>query len=334
SLVASAPDGLGLSALKRVLPVVPMFHVNAWGTPYACAAVGSPMVLPGPGLDGASLVNLIDTYEVHQALGVPTIWLGLLGEAAKTGSTLNSLEKTVVGGSACPPSMMAEFREKYGVETIHAWGMTEMSPLGSGNQLKGKHLKLPEAEQHKVRETQGRPPWGVSMKIVDANGTELPRDGKAQGSLLVKGPWILDAYFKKSKEETLTDGWFDTGDVATLDADGFLSIKDRSKDIIKSGGEWISSVDLENIAIAHPKLVDAAVIGARHEKWDERPVLVAVAADGEMPSEAEVLSIFADKIAKWQVPDKVVFTDVLPRNATGKVLKRNLREEFGEVLIG
>ncbi len=334
SLVASAPDGLGLSALKRVLPVVPMFHVNAWGTPYACASVGAPMVLPGPGLDGASLVKLIDTYEVHQALGVPTIWLGLLTEAEKVGSQLASLEKTVVGGSACPPSMMATFREKYGVETIHAWGMTEMSPLGSGNQLKSKHQKLDKADQHKIRENQGRPPWGVSMKIIDDDGNELPRDGKAQGGLMVKGPWILDAYFQKSRDETLTDGWFDTGDVATLDADGYLSVKDRSKDIIKSGGEWISSVDLENIAIAHPKLADAAVIGARHEKWDERPVLVAVAAEGETPSEAEILEIFADKIAKWQVPDKVVFTDVLPRNATGKVLKRNLRDAFGDVLIG
>ncbi len=335
SLVAALPDSLDLSATKRVLPVVPMFHVNAWGTPYACAMTGASMVLPGPGLDGASLVKLIDTYKVSVALGVPTIWLGLLNEAEKLGSMLESLERTVVGGSACPPSMMTAFREKFGVETIHAWGMTEMSPLGSVNQLLSKHDDLEDDARHAMRENQGRPPWGVELKIVDDEGADLPRDGEAQGDLMVRGHWILDSYFLKSREETLApDGWFHTGDVATLDADGYLSIKDRSKDIIKSGGEWISSVDLENIAISHPLLADAAVIGARHEKWDERPVLVAVAAEGQSPSEAEVLAIFDDKIAKWQIPDRVVFTDVLPRNATGKVLKRNLREEFGEVLIG
>ena len=335
SLVAAQVDGLGLSALKRVLPVVPMFHVNAWGTPYACALVGASMVLPGPGLDGASLVKLIDTYEVNQALGVPTIWLGLLAEAEKVGSKLASLETTVVGGSACPPWIIEAFRERHGVETCHAWGMTEMSPLGSGNQLKRKHLKEPLADQHKLRENQGRPPWGVSMKIVDENGTELPRDGVSQGDLMVKGPWIIDKYYLKSREGTLSpDGWFHTGDVGTLDADGYLTIKDRSKDIIKSGGEWISSVELEGIAIAHPKLADAAVIGAKHAKWDERPLLVAVAAEGQSPSEEEVLSIFEGKVAKWQIPDKVVFTGELPRNATGKVLKRNLREDFGDVLLG
>ncbi|MBM1817048.1 long-chain-fatty-acid--CoA ligase [Pseudosulfitobacter pseudonitzschiae] len=334
SLVAALPDSLDLSATKRVLPVVPMFHVNAWGTPYACAMTGASMVLPGPGLDGASLVKLIDTYKVSVALGVPTIWLGLVNEALKSGSKLETLERTVIGGSACPPSMITAFRENFGVETIHAWGMTEMSPLGSVNQLLAKHDKLSDEARYKMRENQGRPPFGVELKIVDEEGKTLPNDGKTQGDLHVRGHWILDSYFRKSTEETLTNGWFDTGDVATLDADGYLSIKDRSKDIIKSGGEWISSVDLENIAIAHPKLADAAVIGARHEKWDERPVLVAVKAEGQDPSEAEILAIFEDKIAKWQIPDRVVFTDVLPRNATGKVLKRNLREEFGEVLIG
>ena len=333
SLVAALPDSLDLSAQHRVLPVVPMFHVNAWGTPYACALTGASLVLPGPGLDGASLVKLIDGYKVSVALGVPTIWLGLLGEAEKLGSKLESLERTVVGGSACPPSMIAAFREKFGVETIHAWGMTEMSPLGSVNKPLAKHADLPEAEQHALRENQGRPPWGVELKIVDENGADLSQDGSAQGDLMCRGHWILDSYFQKSRDETLTDGWFDTGDVATLDTDGYLSIKDRSKDIIKSGGEWISSVDLENIAIAHPLLADAAVIGARHVKWDERPVLIAVTAEGQSPSEAEILSIFNDKIAKWQIPDKVVFTDVLPRNATGKVLKRTLRETFGDVLV-
>jgi len=327
-------DCIGFSARDVVMPVVPMFHVNAWGSPYASAMVGARMVMPGPGLDGVSLVNLIDGHRVNVALGVPTIWLGLLGEARKSGSRLESLERTVVGGSACPPSMITTFREDYGVELIHAWGMTEMSPLGSSNQPLAKHFDLPIEEQHALRENQGRPPWGVDLKIVNSDGEELPRDGEAQGDLMVRGHWILDSYFQKNRDETLTDGWFHTGDVATLDPDGYLSIKDRSKDIIKSGGEWISSVDLQNIAIAHPSLADAAVIGARHEKWDERPILIAVAAEGQSPDEAEVLSIFEGKIAKWQVPDRVVFTDVLPRNATGKVLKRNLREEFGDVLLG
>jgi len=327
-------DSVAISAAEVVLPVVPMFHVNAWGAPYACAMVGARMVMPGPGLDGPSLVRLIDTYRVSLALGVPTIWLGLLGEAKKSGSTLASLKRTVVGGSACPPSMIKSFREEFGVDTIHAWGMTEMSPVGSVNRPLAKHADLPEAEQHRLRENQGRPVFGVELEILDDDGKPLPHDGKAQGDLVTRGHWILDAYFRKTSEETLTNGWFDTGDVATMDPDGYITIKDRSKDIIKSGGEWISSVELENIAISHPKLADAAVIGARHEKWDERPVLVAVRAEGQDPSEEEVLSVFDGKIAKWQVPDKVVFTDVLPRNATGKVLKRNLREEFGEVLIG
>jgi acyl-CoA synthetase (AMP-forming)/AMP-acid ligase II len=327
-------DSIGISAADVVLPVVPMFHVNAWGSPYACAMAGARMVMPGPGLDGPSLVNLIDTYRVTIALGVPTIWLGLLGEAKKIGSKLESLKRTVVGGSACPPSMITAFREQYGVDTVHAWGMTEMSPLGSVNHPLAKHKDLPIEEQHRLRENQGRPVFGVELEILDDDGNPLPHDGKAQGDLVTRGHWILDAYFRSTTEETLTNGWFDTGDVATMDPDGYVTIRDRSKDIIKSGGEWISSVELENIAIAHPGLSDAAVIGARHAKWDERPVLVAVKAEGQDPSEQEVLSIFDGKIAKWQVPDRVVFTDVLPRNATGKVLKRNLREEFGDVLMG
>lgn len=332
SFAGNLADSVGLSAMDIVLPVVPMFHVNAWGVPYCCAMVGARMVLPGPGLDGPSLVGLIDHHKVNVALGVPTIWLGLLGQAEAAGSALASLEKTVVGGSACPPSMMSAFRDRYGVEVIHAWGMTEMSPIGSVNQPLAKHLDLELDALHQLRENQGRPPWGVELAIVDEKGAPLPHDGKTQGELIVRGHFILDAYFRSTREETLQDGWFNTGDVATLDADGFLTIRDRSKDIIKSGGEWISSVELENIAIAHPKLTDAAVIGARHEKWDERPVLVAVKAPGEDPDIAEILSIFDGKIAKWQIPDTVVFTDVLPRNATGKVLKRDLRDTFGNVL--
>ncbi len=330
---ANLSDTLGLTARDVVMPVVPMFHVNAWGVPYCAAMVGARLVMPGPGLDGDSLVKLIDTYKVTMALGVPTIWLGLLASARKSGSTLESLKRTVIGGSACPPSMIAQFRDKYGVETIHAWGMSEMSPLGSVNIPLAKHRDLPIEEQHRLRENQGRPPFGVELKVVDEDGNALPQDGKSQGELLVRGHWVIESYFRKQDEDLLRDGWFATGDVATLDADGFMSIKDRSKDIIKSGGEWISSVELENIAVAHPKLANAAVIGVRHPKWDERPLLVAVVAEGESPTEEELLAFYEGKIASWQVPDKVVFIDALPLNATGKVLKRSLREQFIDVLM-
>ncbi|MGC3937188.1 long-chain fatty acid--CoA ligase [Roseobacter sp. EG26] len=333
SFACNLADSIGFSAMDVVLPVVPMFHVNAWGSPYACAMVGARMVLPGPGLDGPSLVALIDRHKVNIALGVPTIWMGLLGEAEKAGSSLESLRKTVVGGSACPPSMIKAFRDRYGVETLHAWGMTEMSPIGSVNQPLAKHLDLELDALRRLRENQGRPPWGVELAIVDDQGNPLPHDGKTQGELLVRGHFILDAYFRTSSEETLQNGWFNTGDVATLDPDGYLTICDRSKDIIKSGGEWISSVELENIAIAHPDLSDAAVIGARHAKWDERPVLVAVKAEGRNPTSDELLTIFDGKIAKWQTPDAVVFVDALPRNATGKVLKRDLRDTFANILM-
>jgi len=334
SFAINLADSVAISASEVVLPVVPMFHVNAWGAPYACAMTGARMVMPGPGLDGASLVKLIDTYGITLAMGVPTIWLGLLGEARKTGSKLESLKRTVVGGSACPPSMITAFREEFGVDTVHAWGMTEMSPVGSVNRPLAKHGELPIEEQHRLRENQGRPVFGVELEILDDEGNPLPHDGKAQGDLVTRGHWILDSYFRKSREETLRGDWFDTGDVATMDEDGYITIKDRSKDIIKSGGEWISSVELENIAIGHPKLADAAVIGARHEKWDERPVLVAVKAVGQEPTEEEILQVFEGKIAKWQIPDRVVFAEELPRNATGKVLKRNLRESYGEILVG
>jgi fatty-acyl-CoA synthase len=334
SCALNLADCAGLAARDTVLAVVPLFHVNAWGAPYGCAMVGARLVLPGPKLDGASLIGLIDRFRVSIALGVPTIWLGLIREAEKLGNRLASLERTLVGGSACPPSMMQTFRERYGVEVIHAWGMTEMSPLGSVNKPLARHLDLEVSALHRLREGQGRPPWGVELEILGEDGLPLPHDGVAQGRLMVRGPYILNAYFRSTEAETLEEGWFDTGDVATLDADGFLSIKDRSKDIIKSGGEWISSVELENIAIGHPKLADAAVIGARHPKWDERPVLVAVKAEGQDPQDAEILAFFDGRVAKWQIPDRVVFVDVLPRNATGKVLKRTLRENFGDILIG
>ncbi|WP_170410033.1 long-chain-fatty-acid--CoA ligase [Ruegeria arenilitoris] len=334
SFGSNTRDVIGFSAMDVVMPVVPMFHVNAWGSPYACAMSGSRMVLPGPGLHGEALVNLIDTYGVTLAMGVPTIWQGLLAFAEQSGSKLASLQRTVIGGAACPPSMIETFRETYGVDTIHAWGMSEMSPLGTANHPLAKHFDLPEDEQHAIRESQGRPCYGVDLKIVDDDGNDLPHDGETQGDLLVRGPWVLDSYFQMQDEDLLRDGWFATGDVATVDSDGYMTIRDRSKDIIKSGGEWISSVELENIAVAHPKLATAAVVGVPHPKWDERPLLVAVRAEGEDPSEEEVLTFYDGKIAKWQVPDKVVFVDALPLNATGKVLKRNLRAEFKDALVG
>lgn len=332
AFAANTPDCIGFSAKDIVLPVVPMFHVNAWGSVYSCAMSGSRMVLPGPDLHGEALVNLIDTHKVTLALGVPTIWLGLLGYAQEAGSTLESLERTVVGGSACPPSMITQFREEYGVDTIHAWGMSEMSPLGSVNMPLAKHLDLPIEEQHRLRENQGRPPFGVDLKVVDDQGNDLPRDGQATGELHVRGHWVLDSYYKSTRDETLTNEWFDTGDVASLDPDGYLTIRDRSKDIIKSGGEWISSVELENIAIGHPKLADAAVIGVHHDKWDERPILVGVKAKDQDPTEDELRGYYDGKIAHWQIPDRVVFVEALPRNATGKVLKRDLRAQFHDLL--
>jgi len=331
SIGGNQPDGLAIAARDTVLPVVPMFHVNAWGVPYIAAAVGAKLVLPGPKLDGESLVRLIDAEKVTLALGVPTIWMGLLAALQSTGSRAASLTRTVVGGSALPPSMIPKFQE-YGVDLIHAWGMTETSPLGTMNSLLQKHVDLPPDEQAKVRLGQGRPPYGVELRVLDDEGAVLPEDGTAQGHLQIRGHWIVDTYYG-SDTSALTDGWFDTGDVATIDPDGYLIIRDRSKDIIKSGGEWISTVELENIAISHPGIANAAAIAARHEKWGERPVVIAVKAPGADPSEAEILAHYDGKVPSWQVPDKVIFVESLPLGATGKVLKLQLREEFGDVLL-
>ena len=329
----SLPDALSLSARDTILPVVPMFHANAWGIPYAAAMTGAKLVMPGPGLDGDSLVGLIDTYQVTLALGVPTIWQMLLSAAAKSGSKLPSLARNVIGGSAAAPSMIATFRDDYDCETIHAWGMTETSPLGSANQVKAKHAGLDAEAMAALRLSQGRPPFGIDLRIVDENGAPLPHDGTTQGALQCRGHWVVDTYFGKEESATTADGWFDTGDVATIDPDGYMVIRDRTKDIIKSGGEWISSVDLENIAVAHPGVAMAAAIGARHPKWDERPVIIAVRAEGADPTEAEILAMYEGKVAKWQIPDAVIFTDAIPLNGTGKMLKNKLREEFGDVLL-
>ena len=329
------PDSLNVSAADIMLPVVPMFHVNAWGTPYAAAMVGCTLVLPGPGLDGASLVNLIDTYQVSVALGVPTIWQGLIAAANQSGSKLESLKRNVVGGSACPPAMLRAFKEQFNCETIHAWGMTEISPLGTANQLKTKHLHLSDEEKLQIRLSQGRPPFGVDLRLTDAEkGThEIERDGQTTGNLQVKGHWVISHYFGKEESALTADGWFDTGDIATLDQDGFMKLSDRSKDLIKSGGEWISSVELENIAMGHPEIAMAAVSAAQHPKWDERPVLIAIKKPDSQLSETDLLDYYADKVAKWQIPDRVVFVDAIPLSGTGKMLKKDLRELYGTILL-
>ncbi|MEG2266304.1 MAG: long-chain-fatty-acid--CoA ligase [Acinetobacter sp.] len=329
------PDSLNVSAADIMLPVVPMFHVNAWGTPYAAAMVGCTLVLPGPGLDGASLVNLIDNYQVSVALGVPTVWQGLIAAANQSGSKLESLKRNVVGGSACPPAMLRAFKEQFNCETIHAWGMTEISPLGTANQLKTKHLHLSDEEKLQIRLSQGRPPFGVDLRLTDAEkGThEIERDGQTTGNLQVKGHWVISHYFGKEESALTADGWFDTGDIATLDQDGFMKLSDRSKDLIKSGGEWISSVELENIAMGHPEIAMAAVIAAQHPKWDERPVLIAIKKLDSQLSETDLLDYYADKVAKWQIPDRVVFVDAIPLSGTGKMLKKDLRELYGAILL-
>jgi 3-(methylthio)propionyl---CoA ligase len=327
---AALPDVMNLSARDSVLPVVPMFHVNAWGIPYSAALTGCKLVFPGPAMDGKSIYDLLESEKVTFAAGVPTVWQMLLGHMQANGLRFSTVNRTVIGGSACPPAMINAFNDDYGVDVLHAWGMTEMSPLGTLCTLKNKHLLLSKEEQMKIRLKQGRAIYGMDMKIVDETGKELPHDGKAFGDLLVKGPWIVAEYFKQSEEPSpkspLVDGWFPTGDVATIDPDGYMQITDRSKDVIKSGGEWISSIDIENIAVAHPAVAMAACIGVYHPKWDERPIIAVVKKPGADVSREALIAFYEGKTAKWQIPDDVVFVDAIPLGATGKMLKTKLRE--------
>jgi fatty-acyl-CoA synthase len=327
---AALPDVLNLSARDVVLPVVPMFHVNAWGLPYSAAACGTKLVFPGQHLDGRSLYELFEGERVTMSAGVPTVWLGLLQFMDANRLKFSTLKRVVIGGSACPPAMMRKFNDDYGVEVLHAWGMTEMSPLGCVCTLKEKHLGLDKEAQFAIRMKQGRPPFGVDWRIVDEEGRELAADGRTFGHLQVRGPWVMSGYFKGEGGNPLKDGWFPTGDVGTLDPDGYLQITDRSKDVIKSGGEWISSIELENIAIAHPAIAEAAVIGVRHPKWDERPVLVAVKKPGASVTKEELLAFYEGKVAKWWMPDDVVFVEELPHTATGKLSKITLRQRFAD----
>jgi len=325
ALSSAQPDVLSMSARESVLPVVPMFHVNAWGLPYSAPMTGAKLVFPGPAMDGKSIYELIESEKVTFAAGVPTVWQMLLGHMQKDNLRFSSLIRTVIGGSACPPSMITAFNDVYGVEVLHAWGMTEMSPLGTVCTLKNKHLPLSPEEKMKVRLKQGRGLFGVDMKIVDGDGLELPWDGKAYGDLLVKGHWIISDYFKGEGDSPLVDGWFPTGDVATIDADGYMQITDRSKDVIKSGGEWISSIDVENIAMGHPAVAMAACIGVKHPKWDERPIIAVLKKPGCEVTREELLQFYVGKTAKFQIPDDVVFVDEMPMGGTGKMQKAKLR---------
>jgi len=330
---AALPDAMGASARDVILPVVPMFHVNAWGLPYVCPMVGAKLVLPGPALDGKSLYELFEAEGVTYSAGVPTVWLGLLQHVAAHGLSFSTFNRTVIGGSACPPAMIRTFREQYGVDVIHAWGMTELSPLGTLSRLQNRHLALPEAEQQKIFEKQGHVIFGIDMKITGDDGAELPWDGRTYGNLMVRGPWVVREYFGGEGGDPLVydeqgRGWFPTGDVATIDAQGYMQITDRSKDVIKSGGEWISSIDLENLAIAHPAVANAAVIGVAHPKWDERPLLIVALKPGAQVTREALLAFYEGKIAKWWTPDDVQFVDAIPLGATGKILKTKLREQF------
>jgi fatty-acyl-CoA synthase len=324
----SLPDALNIGAADSILPVVPMFHVNAWGLPYAACMNGAKLVFPGAGLDGKNLYELFETEKVTVSAGVPTVWQALLGYVEANGLKFSTMRRTVIGGSACPRAMLRKFGDDYDVHVLHAWGMTEMSPVGTVPGFKAKHLAMSADERYAVMAKQGRAVFGVDMKIVDENGAELPWGSETSGNVMVKGPWTVSRYFKSEGGDPLIDGWFPTGDVATIDADGYLQITDRSKDVIKSGGEWIGSIDLEHIAMAHPEVAMAACIAASHPTWDERPLLVVVRKPGTDVTREQLLAFYDGKVASWWRPDDVVFLDDLPIGPTGKVLKRQLREQF------
>jgi 3-(methylthio)propionyl---CoA ligase len=325
---AALPDALNCSALDVILPVVPMFHVNAWGLPYIACMVGAKLVFPGPALNGKSLYELIEAEQVTLSAGVPTVWQGLLRHVGERGTTFTSMRRTVVGGAPCPTAMTAEFQGRYQVDVLHAWGMTELSPVGTVCKLKAHQLSLSVQQRYGIQATQGRAVFGIDMKIVGPDGCELPWDGVSAGDLMVRGPWVTCGYFRSEEAQPLTGGWFPTGDVARIDPDGFMQITDRSKDVIKSGGEWISSIDIENVAYLHPDVATAVCIAAKHPKWDERPLLLIVKKPGRALGCDELLAFFDGRVAKWWRPDAVVFIDEVPIGATGKVLKNRLREQY------
>jgi fatty-acyl-CoA synthase len=333
AMIANSADMLGHTSRDVVMPVVPLFHANGWALAFASPMAGAQMVMPGMKLEGASVYELLNTYKVTCTAAVPTVWLGLLQYLESTGDKLPYLKRVVIGGSACPRVVVEKFENVYGVNVMHAWGMTEMSPLGTVCTLKPEYAGLTGAARIDLQQKQGHAPFGVEMKITDDAGRRQPWDGKTFGRLKVRGPAVAKAYFKEDHTVVDEEGYFDTGDVSTIDPHGYMQITDRAKDVIKSGGEWISSIEIENLAVGHPKVAEAAVIGLPHLKWDERPLLVVVPKKGETASREELLNFLKGKIAKWWMPDDVVFVDEIPHTATGKIQKTALRERFKDYVF-
>lgn len=334
ALIGGSADVMGLRSVDVVLPVVPMFHANAWALAFSAPMSGAKLVMPGSQMDGESIFELLDNEKITTTAAVPTVWLMLLQHLQKTGAKLPALNKVIIGGSAAPRSMIETFEREYGAEVVHAWGMTEMSPMGTLGALKAGMEDFNTEQKLDVKVKQGRAVYTVEMKITDDDGVELPWDGKAFGHLMVRGPAVAGAYLKGEGGDILdAEGWFDTGDVATIDEQGYMQITDRAKDVIKSGGEWISSIELENTAVGHPDVAEAAVIGIVHPKWDERPLLICVPMEGKNPTKEDLLGYLEGKIAKWWTPDDVVFVDEIPHNATGKILKLALREQFKDYVL-
>jgi len=323
----------GLSATDITLPIVPMFHANSWGLAFAAPMTGAALVMPGAKLDGPSVHELLNEFKITCTAAVPTVWLLLLQHLEKTGGKLPYLKNVLIGGSACPRAMIKTFKEKYDVNVFHAWGMTEMSPVGTVGTLKPEYAGLEGEALLDVKQKQGYAPFGVEMKITDDDGREMPWDGKTFGRIKVRGFAVAKAYYRSDEQILDKDGFFDTGDVGTVDRYGYMQITDRSKDVIKSGGEWISSIDLENLAVGHPKVAEAAVIGVKHPKWDERPLLVIVLKEGQSATRDEILGFLKDKIASWWMPDDVVFVSSIPHTATGKIQKTVLRDQFKDYVL-
>ena len=334
SMIAQAPDAMNISSSSRMLPIVPLFHANGWGIALTTPMTGATLIMPGPKMDGASVYQLLTEERVTCTAAVPTVWLMLLQHLEAHGGELPDLERVIIGGSACPRRVIDAFQNRYGAQVVHAWGMTEMSPLGTLCAIKPEYAGLTGDDLLAVEETQGFPPFGIEMKVTDDENRTLPRDGKTFGRLKVRGPAVARAYYKDQGAELFDEErWFDTGDVAHIDPHGYMKTTDRAKDVIKSGGEWISSIEIENIAVGHPDVAEAAVIGLSHPKWDERPLLVCVRREGREPTKEEVLGYLEGKIAKWWMPDDVVFVDEIPHTAAGKIRKTALRDTFRDYVL-